>query len=246
MGKLIVPSVLTISDVVSMSEHILGVTQHLTSCDLKIKDLHTRTCLIYNRLLKNQKHSINDSLTEELILLDNRRDRAFIALRDILHGISVSLEDGINDKAAKLYAILDKFGIHTYRLGYKAETTVLISLFSYLDLAGNQKLLGELGILHFYDSLKEAHKAFIKAGKQKSLVKPKLFNESDPVAHILEELLSVLTNLVALIQLNTQLNPELYESTYNQLVSYITGINAIARTRKKDSLNQNWMYTMHG
>ena len=43
-----------------------------------------------------------------------------------------------------------------------------------------------------------------------------------------------------MIQLNYQLEPEKYETIYNQMVTYITDVNAIARarqTRKQSSDN---------
>jgi hypothetical protein len=232
MEKLIIPSILFISDVIPLSERILKITQQLTESDVKVKDLHTNVSRIYERLVKNQKNTGKSRLTEELILLDKRRDRALIALRDIIHGMSVSLPDETSTNAAKLYAIIDKYGAQIYKLGYKAETAMLISLFNEFDLAVNQKLLTGLNIGMFYESLKAAQIAFDAVSQQRSEEINVKTNESEAATQILEEMFPALISLVAMIQLYYQLEPAKYGTIYNQLNTYITEVNTTARARK--------------
>ena len=130
--------------------------------------MHLNLKLVYSRLVKNQKNTSKSRLTEKLILLDKQRGRAFMAIRDILHGISISLVEEMGVKAATLYAILDKYGTQAYRLNYKAETAMFISLFGEFDLPVNQKLLAELNIAIYYESLIAAQKEFDVAIGQKS------------------------------------------------------------------------------
>jgi hypothetical protein len=232
MEKLILPSILLVRDVIPLCELILKVTQPLTEFDPKLKDLHQKVSGIYVRLVKNQKNSTKSRLTEELIALDNRRGRAFVALRDIIHGLSVSLIEEMAFKAALLYALIDKYGTQLYRLNYKGETAMLISLFNDFDLATNHKLLTDLQIISYYDSLKTAQKEFERVTEQKSHEKAVYTNESEAALQILEELFPVLTSLVALIQLNNEFEPAKYGSIYHQVVTYITETNQVARARK--------------
>jgi hypothetical protein len=232
MEKLILPSILLVRDVIPLCELILKVTQPLTEFDPKIKDLHQKVSGIYLRLVKNQKYSPKSRLTEELIVLDNRRGRAFVALRDIIHGLSVSLIEEMAFKAAVLYALIDKYGTQLYRLNYKGETAILISLFNDFDLATNHELLTDLQLISYYDSLKTAQKEFERVNEQKSHEKTVYTNESEAALQILEELFPVLTSLVALIQLNNEFEPAKYGSIYHQVVTYITETNQVARARK--------------
>jgi len=55
----------------------------------------------------------------------------------------------------------------------------------------------------------------------------------------LEELIAAMENLLAMIQLNNQIEKETYGEIYNQLVTYINEINTTARARKTRKQNSN-------
>lgn len=239
MEKLIVPSLLSVSDGILMAERFVKTTQPLTETDPKIKNLHSGLSAIYKRLVKNQKNASKSPLTGELIQLYNRRNNARIALRDILHGISVSLLEEPKAKALKLYAVFEKFGAAGYIQGYKKGTTVLISLVAEFDSPANQALLKELNLLPFYESLKTAHEIFDTVSKQKSDEKAILTADSEPATAILEELITAMTDLLAMIQLNNQIDKKTYGEIYNQLVTYVNEINTTARARKTRKQNNN-------
>jgi len=239
MEKLIIPSILLVSDVISMSERILISTQPLTETDPKFRDLHTQTSSIFKRLVKNKKSTSKSSFTEDLILADKDRDCDFICLRDILHGMSVSMIDNVKSKAAKLYAIIEKYGTQIYKLGYTAESATLLSLFVEFDRPVNQQLLSDLGILIFYSSLKGSESAFVSVSRQKSDEKTTITNDSEAATSIVNELLPSLTNMVAMLQLYSQLEPVTYSEKYKQVVTHITEINTVARARKTRKKNRS-------
>jgi hypothetical protein len=238
MEKLIVPSILSVTDVVSMSDRIFKIIQKLIGHDPKLNGLYEKANLVYKRLVKNQKNTTKSRLTEELVNLDKQRDRAFVALRDILHGMSISLIEEVNSSAAKLYATLDKLGLQAYQLGYKAETAVLISLFADFDLADRTQLLADIGALPFYKSLKNAQAAFDTASSQKSDEKTVLTSETEAATSIMAEMIPALTSLVSLVQLYTQTDAETYGESFNQIVTCITETNATARARKTRKENE--------
>ncbi len=232
MEKLIIPSILSVSDVIPLCDRILKTTQPLTESDNRVKELHARLSVVYDRLVKNQKNTNKSSLTEELIRLDKRRARAFIGLRDILHGMSVSLCDDYNNKASKLYTIIDKYGTQLYKFGYQAETAMLTSLFADFDLTENRLILTDLNIVPFYESLETAQKDFNLVSEQKAAELTDHTNNTEAATDILEKLFPELTRLVAMISLYYHLDPPKYGLIYNQMVTYITETNTVARQRK--------------
>ncbi len=232
MEKLIIPSILSVSDVIPLCNRILKTTQPLTESDNRVKELHTRLSLVYDRLVKNQKNTNKSSLTEELIRLDKRRARAFIGLRDILHGMSVSLCDEYNIKASKLYAIIDKYGTQLYKFGYQAETAMLTSLFADFDQTENRLILTDLNIIPFYEALRVAQNDFNVISEQKAEEQTDHDTNSEAATAIIQVLFPELTSLVAMISLYYHLDPPKYGLIYNQMVTYITETNTVARQRK--------------
>lgn len=238
MEKLIVPSILSVSDVVTMTDRILKIVQKLTGNDPKLNGLYNKLNLIFIRLVKNQKNTSKSLLTEELNKLDKQRDRAYVALRDILHGFSISLLENVNSKASVLYSTIDKLGVQAYQLGYKAETAVLISLFADFDQDSKTQLLTDLEVLPFYESLKTAQAAFVVASTQKSDEKTLRTAETEAATDILNEIFPALTSQVAMIQLYSQEEPEIYSDSYNQILTSIIEINTTARARQTRKQNE--------
>ena len=239
MEKLIIPSLLSVSDGILMAERFIETTLYLTETDPKIKNLHTSLSSVFKRLVKNQKIAGKSPLTGELFLLGNQRNNARIALRDMLHGISVSLLEEPKAKALKLYAIFEKFGALGYKPGYKKGTAILISLISEFDSPVNQSLFQELNLLPYYKSLKSAHEIFNSVNKKKTDEKTTLAADSEPATAVLEELISAMTDLLGMIQLNYQLDNAAYGEIYHQLVTYINEINTTARARKTRKQNNS-------
>jgi len=231
MEKLIIPSILSVNDAISMSEKVLNITQPLTGNDYKFADLHAKTSLIFERLLKNKKSVLKSSFTGELNLADQDRGCDYICLRDIAHGMSVSRITEIHVKAVKLYTIIEKHGVKIYRLGYEAESASLLALFTELDKPENQQLLSELGLMMYYTSLKNAESAFISISLRKSDEKTTLSDESEPATIVLKELLPTLISLVSMLQLYSELEHNPWEDVYKKVLTYISEINTKARSR---------------
>jgi len=237
MEKIIIPSLLLVSDGILISDRMLKISLPLTVNDPKLLKLHTKLTSVYNRLVKNQKYSVRSPLTDRLILLGKRRNKALTAIRSIIYGMSESLIEETSKNATILYTIIKKYVVKVYSMGYKEETANLISLFSDFDLPANNALLKDLGILPFYESLKTAHLAFDMLCNQKSDHKTEQIVDSEAATAILTELIPAMTNLLAMIELNNQYDPTTYSEVYNQLVTYINEINTTARARKTRKQN---------
>jgi len=237
MEKLIIPSLLSVSDGILITERVLDATRPFTVTDPKLLALFTKTESIFNRIVKNQNYSSKSLLTDDLIELNKDRVNSFIAIRDITHGMSVSLLPEFNKKAEILNAIVIKHCAKIYAMGYKKTTSSLLSLFSELDLPANQTLLTDLGLVVFYNSLKAAQTAFETKNKQKSDEKAVKTTDSEPATDIMVELAPALTDLLALIQIDNQLDHPTYGTVYSQLVTFINDVNTSARARKTRKQN---------
>jgi len=238
MEKLIIPSILTVSDVINLAGNVLKITLPCTELDAKFSNLYTRNKQIFDRLVKNQKSMLKSEFTEELSHCDKDRDLDYMCLRDIIGGISYSRIEELAKKAGKLYSIVEKLGTNAYRLGYKAESAILLSLFVEFDKPENQQLLAELGIIQYYNSLKESQATFESVSSQKSEEQTLQNNESEAATLILGEMVPAFTGLVAMLQLYSQLEPETYSDMFNRVVTCITETNTVARARKTRKQNQ--------
>ena len=238
MEKLIIPSILTVSDVINLADNILKITLPCTELDAKFSNLYNRNKQIFDRLVKNQKSTLKSEFTEDLVQGDKNRDLAFICLRDVIGGISVSIIPEMADKATKLNSIIEKVGKNLFRLSYKTESALLLTLFVEFDKPENQQLLTELGILLYYVSLKEAQASFEEVSSQKSTEKTLQNNDSEAATLVVVELIPAFTGLVAMLQLYAELEPEIYSEIYGLVVTRITETNTVARARKTRKQNQ--------
>ena len=238
MEKLIISSILTVPDVVNMTDSILKITFQGTETDTKFRDLYSRNKVIFDRLVKNQKNTLKSGLTDLLFSSNKNRGSAYLCLRYIIHGMSLSIMDDVSAKANKLLAILDKHGKDVYRLGYNAESAALLSLFHEFDQAENQQLLVDLGLLLYYESLKTAQTDFDSVSTQKSEEKTVMNNDSEAATLIVDEMIPSLTGLVAMLQLYSELEPAVYGDMFNRVVTCISETNAIARSRKTRKQNK--------
>lgn len=237
MEKLIIPSILTVSDVVNLVDNVLKITLPCTELDTKFSNLYARNKQIFDRLVKNQKSTLKSEFTPELIGCDKNRKSAFICVRDVVGGISLSLLEEQAAKGAKLYAIIEKLGKNLYSLGYKAESALLLSLFVEFDKPENQQLLADLGILPYYVSLKEAQAAFETVSSQKSEEQTLQNSDSEAATMVMVEMMPAFTSLVAMLQLYADLEPAIYGDAYNRVVTCITETNTVARSRKTRKQN---------
>ena len=104
MEKLIIPSILSLTDASVLTEHVLKVIAPLTSGDAKLKRLYDALLPIHERLVKNLKSSLKSEFTELRASLDRTRDLASISFRDVVHALSIV---PIPEMSAKV-AFLDK------------------------------------------------------------------------------------------------------------------------------------------
>jgi hypothetical protein len=232
MEKLIIPSILLTGDLILLSERVLEITRSLIGSNDKISNLHITLSHLYERLVKNQENAGENLFADELDILDKRRCRALIGMRDTIQGMSIVLPNEMSQKASRLGEIINKYCAEACLPGYKAETSMLISLIYEFDLPDNQALLADLHIFTQYESLKGAQIAYDEVSQKRSEAINKRANESESVTQIQEEILPALISLISIIQLYYQLDPAKYGDRYNRMISFITEVNSNARSRQ--------------
>lgn len=232
MEKLIIPPILLVTDLILLSERILEITRPLIGGDDKVTHLHANLTLIYERLVENQNNAGKNLFEEELDVLDKRRCRALIELRDTIQGMSVAMPNQMSAKASVLSAIIDKYCAQANQPGFKVETSTLISFIYEFDLPANQALLTDLHIIPLYQSLKGAQTTYDEMNQQRSEEINKQVDESESTTQIQEEIIPALISLTSIIQLYYHLDPAKYGLMYNQMITYVMEVNSNARSRQ--------------
>jgi hypothetical protein len=230
MEKLIIPSILLVTDLILLSERILEITRPLIGGDDKVTYLHANLTLIYEQLVDNQNYAGKNLFEEELGVLDKRRCRALFELLDVIQGMSVALPNEMSSKASDLIAIIDKYCPEAYQPGFKVETSMLVSFIYEFDLPANQVLLTDLHIIPLYQSLKGAQTTYDEVSQQRSEEINKRVNESESTTQIEEEIISALISLTTMIQFYYHLDPAKYGLMYNQMITFIVEVNSNARS----------------
>lgn len=237
MKKLLIPSFYIIGDVTYMSQYILEYCSSLIAADSNLKALYDKLQALYSDILLVLEASGKSGLTEKLKTADAIRDQGFVGFRDQLSGAAKSLITERAATAQELYATIEQLGTQLYNLGYKAETAHLESLFKTFDQANTQEQLTELGLLADYQALKDAHAAFAGTQQERYTEQTEAANASGPAGVLAGEIVPVIENIVAYLQLFSSLNAAVYKDTYDNTLNLINQVNATARARKTRTEN---------
>ncbi len=238
MKQLFIPSLYSVDELVNIGERTLNFLEPLVESDPKLKKQFQSFEGLYDELVDNQVSTTDGPLTVELALADEKRDQAFRCFKFISQGMSMSLLADSATNGVMVYEVIEKYGIDLYRVGYKAETGLLISVFGELDKTKNQAAMTELGLLPYYESLKTAQTEFDSLHKQSDALKAEASKNKRPASTIKKEYTPELEKLLSLYQLYAELDAENYAESYAQLVEYIKEVNATARARQTRKENE--------
>ena len=72
----------------------------------------------------------SSGITQELIDLDDRRDKAFIGIKATLEANQYYFDETVKDAAASLLYNMNNYGTNIPRMNYQAETAVIDSMLS--------------------------------------------------------------------------------------------------------------------
>lgn len=105
-------------------------------------------------LRKGLGRTFNNEFTSVLLVADEKRDGAFLGLRDYIHACCNSGEDAKEEAAKKLSDLLSAVGNTINRMAYAAETTKMDVLFERLNSAVAQESLGIIKANDWLERLK--------------------------------------------------------------------------------------------
>lgn len=105
--------------------------------------------------------SQGSTLTQEIIALDERRDRAIIGLRTVLEGYNSHYDAAIATAAVALFSNINAHGSSIYRLSYQEETAVLNSIITDWETETElSEAVSSLGLTGWLNELKSANTLF--------------------------------------------------------------------------------------
>ncbi|GET30100.1 DUF6261 family protein [Prolixibacter sp. SD074] len=239
MKKYIFKSLLTVDNTIYLSENLMRIIKAILETDSKLKGLSDKLKAVYERMVANKKRNSASALTQKKAQLDQRRDQGYISLRDIIHGISLSLIPEDAEKALSLYRVFEAVGTTSYSSGYKDQTASLSSLFSELDKPEQQTALTDLALLPYYGALKTAEDDFLEIDKQ--MLDESTENELnyEPAQEIMVDMVPALTDLVGYMELSSSFDAATYGDAFNQMVTVINEVNATARARLTNNENDS-------
>ena len=232
MDKLLITSLYNIGDTTYLAQKVLEYSLSLTSTDVNLKKLHDELQDLYSQILEVLEQSGKSSLTIMLKSEDKLRDQGFICLRDQLCGASLSLVSERAAKAKTLFSILERLGTSLYLRGYKAETNHLESLFQSFDDDEMQTLLTDLGFSVDYQALKTAQSSFLNVQQERYDEQTTNSNTKGPAGTLANQMLPVIEDIVAYVQLFGKLDAANYKASYDLIITVVSEVNEDARTRQ--------------
>lgn len=175
-----------------------------------------------------------NAITQQLVLLDERRDKAIAGLTTVIDGFCFHFNISVA-QAAKLLAVdLQLFGTGIARQNYPAETASINGIIS--DWETKPELAGALvilGVEDWKDELRTANEVF----DQKYIERVKEYGAANPdtLKEKREETMNVYSELRKYLDANSVLhNTPHYEKTMKELNALIGQYNTLLNTRLKE------------
>ncbi len=182
-----------------------------------------------NELRRGLGRTFNSEFTSVLMLADEKRDNAFIGLRDYIRACCNS-GDALKDKAANdLSLMLENVGNTIYSLPYGAETTKLEVLFEKFSTSASQEELAAITAIDWLERLKARQTDFenvyqSKVEAEAGIDFPLLKKSKDTITFYLKGLLSY-------IETNSKNEPAQFSSIEDKINDIITDAVSLARSR---------------
>lgn len=107
------------------------------------------------------QHSLGSALTQEIIALDERRDKAFIGFKSVLNGFTYHIDTTKQAHAKNAMNNIENYGKDITRKSYQEETAIISSLIN--DLETKPELIAAVDGLNVTDwltELKSSNEAF--------------------------------------------------------------------------------------
>jgi hypothetical protein len=205
----------------------LNVVAQLAALVAKSDELET--------LFKKEQAS---EITQELLDIDGRRDRAFNGILAVVDGFTYHFEEAKAQAAARLKANLNLYGVGVARQNYQAETAILTSIVN--DWENKPELtaaMNLLGLKEWKDELKAANELFDKRYLARTLE----YSEASPENLVTKrtETTQVYFKLRQFIDaFAVTVDTPIYEKVTNQLNALIDQYNTLLNNRAASGGNE--------
>jgi hypothetical protein len=191
--------------------------------------LETKLSGIVGRILNNE-------FTKKLAESDDARDQAFIGFRDYCKACLNHNDSVIQEAAAKLVSLLERYGWTLYNEGYTVQSGKLNSLIEELSEADYQAAITTINGGIWFDTIRNAQSAFEAINKLKE---EKEAEKNVPaIAEVRKETVKYLQPVLSYIELLAELDSEAYSEVEKELTEIINGMMAIARARQTRKANE--------
>jgi len=174
-----------------------------------------------NSLNSNFATDRSSEITNDLISLDQRRDKAIVCLRMLTEGFTNHYDSAKSDAATLLLQTIDKYGNKISKMNYQAETSTLDNLGDELQNdAKAAELVSQLGLSDLVGEMIEANTAFNT--RYLDRVKEKAGGNEIAIGELIKESVANFRLLTAHIEAHSTLDPSAEISTLIDRINELT------------------------
>ena len=208
-----------------------GLVNANNAATLNVAVQYTALAAKNNQLEDLFKKELSSELTQEILDLDNRRDRAYNGILFVVQGFLNHYDPNKVAAATRLKSNLDLYGGGAAKQNYQAETAILNNLVS--DWEGKPDLLDALnllGLLGWKDEMKAANTLF----NQKYIERTLEYSEASPetlLAKRTETAQAYYTLRQFIDAFSVTINTPSYQTVTNQVNALIAQYNTLLNNR---------------
>lgn len=159
-----------------------------------------------NSLNSNFATDRSSEITNDLISLDQRRDKAITCLRMLTEGYTNHFDSAKSESAKQLLQTIDKYGSSISRMNYQAETSTLDNLGDELQNdAAVANLVSQLDLSDLVSEMIEANNAFNT--RYLDRVKEEAEGNEVAIGEVIKKSIANFRLLTAHIEAHSTLNP---------------------------------------
>ena len=194
-------TILNSNEIYAINSRIVEACKQTNGNDEYLMKLCMLLIAANDDLRKGLGRTFNSEFTSALLLADEKRDGAFIGLRDYIHACCNSGDDAKEEAAYNLSAIVEAVGNNLQRLPYATESTKLDVLFEKFDGPVAREALATITATDWLERLKARQADFEKVyqskiGAEAGVDMPLVKNSKDAITTYLKGLFAYITTNV--------------------------------------------------
>lgn len=185
------------------------------------------------------QQNLGSALTQEIIELDEQRDKAFVGIKLMIKAYSYHYSEVINTNAALVNTVVESYGADVTRKSYQEETAILNSLIN--ELETKEELAAAITALSLTDwlaQLKNTNESF--AAKYVERVGETAANPLINIALLREVTTTAYKTLVSHIEAHGTLNPnEAYTTMLDEISVLAKQYNLVVDNRATSTVPES-------